>query len=164
MHRKVKGVISEGGVLNNTYSMGPSAVWGRFRVEEGTKCHCNQTAALRSNEVPLLIKHEQSPGRTGQTQKKGLDPSMNVWIWQFSKRSPQAWLRDKGCVFEPMSSLKSRAAWSQRATGGWPSHTTAILSPRENTIQLLLNEVLPFGERTNLAWYPDKNGCSSVDG
>lgn len=77
MHRKAKGVISEGGVLNNTYSMG-SAVGGRFRVEEGTKCHCNQTAALCSNKVPILIKQKQSPGRTGQTQKKGLDPSMNV--------------------------------------------------------------------------------------
>ena len=78
MHRNVKGVISEGGVLNNTYSVGPSAVPGRFRVEEGTKCHCNQTVALRSHKVPILIKQKQSPGGTGQTQTKGLDPSTNV--------------------------------------------------------------------------------------
>lgn len=78
MHRNVKGVILEGGMLNNTYSMEPGMVPGRFRVEEGPKCHCNQIAALRSNKVPILIKQKQSPGGTGHTQTEGLDPSMNV--------------------------------------------------------------------------------------
>lgn len=61
MHRNVKGVISEGGVLNNTYSAGPSAVPGSFRAEEN------------KNQVPL-----QSNGFLAFTQSTDINKAKAV--------------------------------------------------------------------------------------